>query len=370
MSNQEPALYGLTDSNTNRSGEKLWGKNQFNSAFPLALCLKMRDDGVQPIYVTLGSGNEFLCSGEELDMASVVGREEVSPFYEFEASFPPYEQYVKGSIKKIDLVVKAGSDSMPIRPLEVKLTVVPDSTTVGRQSSDWAPELVVRPVSSAYAMLSVAHRLFHDSDQELRQRVEAALQPINSSISASAWDNVTEIASLRTRLAEDFSNALDLLRAIQEPYLVQPIWRTQGASFKFQEHCFDVFIWSDVSILAVPLNRVLEEAAKGNHNQVVSRALREVARHVRALYDLCTRGYFRYHDCYGGMALGHQTSKSFSIPGYQSRKHLDHPRLQRPHYSKNILKELILHGGENMLKPERRLDMAVSVDALVGVLEN
>lgn len=259
---------------------------------------------------------------------------------------------------------------MPMRPLEIKLTVVPDSTTVDRRPSDWAPELVVRPVSSAYATLSVAHRLFRENNRKLRQRVEAILQPINSSISANAWDNVKEILSFRLRLAEDFSNALDLLRTIQEPYLVQPIWRTQGASFKFQERCFDVFIWSDVSIMAVPLTRVLEEIAKGQNSRSVSRTLREVARHVRALYDLCTRGYFRYHDCYGGMTLGHQTSKSFSVPGNQNKIHLDHPRLQRPYYSKDVIKKLILHGGENMLKPERRLDMAVSVDALVSVLED
>ena len=369
MSEPEPALYGVGDSNTNRKGEEFWGKNQFNSTFPLALCLKMRDDGVRPIYVTLGPNNHLLCSDEKLEMASVIGREKDYPFYEFEASFPPYEAYVKGSIKKIDLVVKAGDGRTPIRPLEVKLTVVPDSTTVGRRSSDWAPELVVRPVSSAYAMLSVAHRLLHDSHQELCQRVKAKLQPINSSISANAWENETEIMSLRPRLAEDFSNALDLLRTIQEPYLVQPIWKTQGASFKFEEQCFDVFVWSDVSIMAVPLIRVLEEIEKSQYNRSVSRTLREVARHVRALYDLCTRGHFRYHDCYGGMALGHQTSKSFSVPGNQSKIYLNHPRLRCPYYSKDVLKDLILNGGENMLKPERRLDMAVSVDAIMGVLE-
>lgn len=100
MSKPAPALYGLTDSNTNRRGEQLWGKNRFNSAFPLALCLKMRDDCVRPVYVTLDSGNRFLCSDDDLVMGSVIGSEGDSPFYEFEASFPPYESYVKGSIKK------------------------------------------------------------------------------------------------------------------------------------------------------------------------------------------------------------------------------------------------------------------------------
>ena len=47
------SLFGLTDENSSRKGTDLWGKNQFNSTFPVALCLKMLDDGVKPVYVTI-----------------------------------------------------------------------------------------------------------------------------------------------------------------------------------------------------------------------------------------------------------------------------------------------------------------------------
>ena len=363
MNSVEPALYGLTSSNTNRSGEQLWGKNQFNSTFPVSLCLKMRDDAVRPVYVTLSSKCEFRCSDKKLSMATVVGRKKDNPFYAFEASFPPYENYVKGALKKIDLVVHHKKNKRPYRALEVKLTVVPDSTTASQRSSCWAPELVVRPVSSAYAMLNVAHKLLNGSNQQLVERVRDELEAIYSPI--RTWNATSEILKHRNQFKR-FSKVLDLLCTIQQPYLIQPIWRTQGTSFEFDVHCFDVFVWSDVSIMALPLDRFIKQGG----DRSVSRPFREVVRHVRALYDLCTKGHFIYDDCYGGMGLDHQTDKAFSVSGIMTRKYLRHPRLERPHYSKEITRELILHGGEKMLKPERRLDMAVVVDGILGALDS
>ena len=56
-SQDKPSLYGITPKNSNRTGEALWGKNQFNSAFPLSLCLYMRDKGMSPIAVISTHGD-------------------------------------------------------------------------------------------------------------------------------------------------------------------------------------------------------------------------------------------------------------------------------------------------------------------------
>jgi hypothetical protein len=40
--------------------------------------------------------------------------------------------------------------------------------------------------------------------------------------------------------------SLDLL-PYQQPFLIQPIWKTEGKSSKLAEQCLDVFVWSDLA---------------------------------------------------------------------------------------------------------------------------
>ncbi|RJQ54820.1 MAG: HindVP family restriction endonuclease [Nitrospiraceae bacterium] len=51
----KPALYGITHSNRDFSDHYYWGKNQFNSSFPVALSCFMRDSGINPVYLRLNS---------------------------------------------------------------------------------------------------------------------------------------------------------------------------------------------------------------------------------------------------------------------------------------------------------------------------
>ena len=51
-----PSLYGLNENNSSRVGADLWGKNQFNSTFPLSLCLYMRDNDIAPVTVDASDG--------------------------------------------------------------------------------------------------------------------------------------------------------------------------------------------------------------------------------------------------------------------------------------------------------------------------
>lgn len=46
-----PSLFGIARSNRNFSDPYYWGKNQFNSAFPVALACYMRSKGVPLVYV-------------------------------------------------------------------------------------------------------------------------------------------------------------------------------------------------------------------------------------------------------------------------------------------------------------------------------
>ena len=344
-----PGLYGITEANSNRYGDDLWGKNQFNSTFPLSLCLYMRDKGINPVAVILSDGS--ICARDNhWSMNEVVGGQHDGCRYDFESAFSHYSDYSRNQADNIDLVVSKGG--IHAIPLEIKLTVVPDSTTVGKNELEWAPEIVLRPVSSAYAMMGVAHSLMKPDNEEMRGKAIDALRPAYNSV--SSWGNNSEITQNSDSLCSALQKVLHISEEVQSPFLVQPIWRTKGQSLELCEQCFDVFVWSDVSVMSVP---VLEHE-RASRNKTV-RMAREIARHVRSLYDILQTDDHDYTEIYKGMSLGTQTDKSFSLPGNKSINYLKHERLATPVLHQSCLQEIVLNGGENELKPERRFDAAV-----------
>lgn len=351
-------LYGISPKNTNRDDVDHWGKNQFNSSFPLALCLYMRDRGIKPVSVQMIKGR-MVADDSSWGMPEIVGKQSDSVRFLFESSFQPFHKYFRNKIDNIDLVMSIDDEEQ--LPLEIKLTVVPDSATVNKETDFWAPELVMRPVSSAYAMMGVAYSLLWTDDKELSESVSQALRPAYNGI--STWDSRSELLNNANLVQQSLKNALKIAETIQRPFLVQPIWRTKGQSLDLDENCLDVFLWSNVAVLALP---VLEHGAGST---TMSRALREIARHVRSLYDVLQTGDFDYLSAYKGMSYGIQTDKAFSINGNRSIDYLKHPRLKKPLIQRTVLRELILDGGEYELKPERRFDAAAQLHMMTSKLE-
>ena len=347
-SENEPGLYGLTEGNSSRHGDDLWGKNRFNSTFPLSLCLLMRDRGIAPVSVVTQNGVVKATEESTWSMAEVIGKADDEPFYRFETTFNPYARLSRNAADRIDLVVEVNGEHRI--PLEVKLTVVPDSGTAGRPENEWAPELVVRPVTSAYAMMGVATSLLTSATD--RESAKDILRDVYNAVGRE-WNSKDKIERNKERLHQALDALLRQAERFQRPFLLQPIWRTQGQSLEFCQQCFDVFVWSDVAIMNILVN---EYATEGRGR---SRVLREIARHVRALYDVLTANDYDYNDTYKGMAGDVQTDKAFSVRGLRSRRYLAHPRLQEPALSIEELRNIILNDGEEKLKPERRFDAAV-----------
>ncbi len=343
-----PSLYGITRANSSRSGADLWGKNQFNSTFPLALCLYMRDHEKHPVAVLARRGRIETAPEPQWSMAEIIGHRDEKPYYHFEAFHEPYGKLSRNESDRIDLVVAV--DGTHRIPLELKLTVVPDSGTAQAREEHWGPEVVLRPVSSAHAMMSVATTLF---GHPMENDVIDVLRPAYNQV--GGWTNAVEVNRNAERLVRALGRALELIEKLQRPFLLQPIWRTQGQSLELCEQCFDVFAWSDVAVMRLPVAGLPRRIGPGS----VPRPLREIARHVRGLYDLLTTGDFDYSDIYKGMALGAQTDKSLAISGRITNRYLHHERLRRPLLHRRVLQDLILHGGERSLKPERRFDAAV-----------
>lgn len=349
-SGSEPGLYGIL--NSNRSSKNLWGKNEFNSTFPVALCCYMRDNDVKPVYVSVVGMNTSASDGE-ITIEDALGTESrgANVRFDFESAYDPYQSYCSDDLPSIDVVTKDGEGRF-CAPIEIKLTVVPDSSTFGKSENEWSAELVVRPVSSAHALLGLFDGIAELPD--VRDKVRAAVRDVNERV--QDWDNVSEVHSHKTAILSSLNSAFEHLQEFQRPYLMQPIWKTEGKQARFAKKCLDVFFWSNLAIAKLPLDIAERETSADSK---VSRSLREVARHTRCLYSLLTQGRFQYGRIYRGMGLGNQTDKSFSVSGSSTWKYLRHPRLRNPFFSADVLRSLILNGGHRLLSPERRFDAAI-----------
>lgn len=350
----QPGLYGLTSDNSSRVGDDLWGKNQFNSTFPLALCLYMRDNGHRPVSVNMTDGKVKVVD-PIWSMDDIIGKASDKPYYHFEKSYEPFEKYSReGSVvDKIDLVVEINGEHFA--PYEIKLTVIPDITTVKRSEKEWAPEMVVRPVSSAHAMMRVASSLLDENNKYIADQIRSILRIAYNKI--RKWDSKADIYKNSEALYSALDQALIYAEEIQSPFLIQPIWKTCGQTLKLCEKCFDVFVWSDVAVMGIPVRECNIEAAR--ESRFAPRILREIARHVRALYDILQNGDYAYPEIYKGMDLDKQTDKAFAISGNRSFIYMSHERLCNPVLPRTVIKEIVVNGGASQLRPERRFDAAV-----------
>jgi len=343
------SLYGVE--NSNRPKRDHWGKNQFNSSFPVALCCYMRDHNIRPVYITVAEDFSARVSDERLDISDVFGTKNTGADirFEFETAFAPFADFVYDEkLDGIDLVTKdPAAGDKPLRPLEVKLTVVPDSTTCDLDEHLWASELVLRPVTCAYAALSI-YRSVGDS-REARKIVESSASQIDG------WDNAAEILSQKEEVLDALRRYIKTFHAEQKPLLIHPIWKTMGKTPELANHCFDVFVWSDLALCKA----FIDKSSKERGARAVSRSMRESARMLRCLNDLHTKGKVNLQQIYKGMSLGKQTDKAVALSGTTTSRYMKHPRLVKPAITKETLKEIILNGGQRLLSPERRFDATI-----------
>ncbi len=117
-----PGLYGISASN--RTNMDLWGKNQFNSSFPIALACYMRDHGLKAVYLMLDKDLKVVpveLSFDDLFNSQLPNNR---LYFSFESKYGPYQRYASDDIGGIDLVVKSTTGNF-LRALEIKLTVLP-----------------------------------------------------------------------------------------------------------------------------------------------------------------------------------------------------------------------------------------------------
>ena len=344
----EPRLFGLAQ--TNRRPEELWGKNCFNNAFPVALACYMWEQGTRAVYVNVAkSGGGLSFSNNEIDIGRVFNAPAKARYedlrFEFETKFKPYLDYalVKDDVDSADLVVRHGDDWL--RPLQIKLTVTPDETTSKKDRIYWSPELVFRPADSCVCALGI-HRHIASQSEEVKSIF------IDICAGIDDWNSKDEVGPKRHRLLDCVERFLSKFHKHQQPYLLHPIWMTEGKSPALNENAFDVFVWSDFALISAYL-----EQAKGEGD--ISRATRAVIRFARAQYELSTLGKIQIQRIYKDMSYGKQTDKELAMSGGTTQKYMTSPRRASPAIPPDVLPRIILNGGQRQLSPERRFDQTI-----------
>lgn len=342
-----PKLYGIAQSN--RQGNDLWGKNQFNSTFPTSLCCYMRDEKINPVYLYTDQNFKCNVSDKKITFNEVfntcVDNSQIA--FNFESNFQPYASFLHDPLDHTDLVTTVNGQDM--RALEVKLTVLPDNSTAGLSNeSNWGSELVIRPDSISYACLGVFFSL-----RQYQKEVRELLEPIT--IKIDNWETPRDIVENANEILNTLTEFFKKYHQNQVPFLIQPIWKTRGKSPELADMAFDVFVWSDFALLKLAVDQASAETTRRG----VSRYLRSAARTIRALSELFVSNKIHVSRIFRQMALGNQTDKEYALNGSVTRNYMKHARLASPVLHKSVLNKLILNGGEKLLSPERRFDATI-----------
>ena len=351
--NNTPRLYGISPSNSNRKEDEVWGKNQFNSAFPTALACFMRDKRIKAVYVRVApSGDDIEIENVEIDFDEVFNSRVVAGdlFFSFETKFDPYRRYDHNGneLDSADLVIKSSRDGDFLRPLQIKLTVTPDDGTNALGREMWSPELVLRPadtLSCALGMFDAAA----DSSEEIRGIFDRVCYSMD-------WNSLPANEEKKRLIFEGVKSFIKRYSERQKPYLLHPIWMTEGKQPNLAANgALDIFVWSDHALIAACLHKA-KSAQKGAK---MNRGFRAIARFARTQHDLAIRGNTNLRRTYREMDFGRQTDKEVSLSGSETRGFLTSPYRYNPRLCADVLREIILNNGHKKLSPERRFDQTI-----------
>lgn len=342
-----PSLYGIKHSNRDFSNPYYWGKNQFNSSFPVALACYMRDIGTSAIYLRMDRQRNVFSEDIPIDRMFQTSLKNDEIFFSFETRYEPYRRYVYDELETIDLVLQRADTKEFISCLEVKLTTLPDNTTDGLPEEDYGSEIVIRSPTMRYMALSMAESL-GSKIREIHDIFEPACIRIRN------WDNSDEIRNCLPHILEALTEFISKYREYEVPLLMQPVWKTIGKSAVLADNCLDVFVWSNFALTALFMDSAVE-----SNSPRISRQQRAAVRLARFLFEISRGGKVYQEPIYDGMALGNQTDKEFAISGNRTNKYMRSSRLTNPAIRKDEIKRIILGGGQRHLSPERRFDAII-----------
>lgn len=166
------------------------------------------------------------------------------------------------------------STQCPVSGLEVKLTTLPDNTTKDLPDEEYGSEIVVRSPTILFVACSICS--CYDTP-EGRSKLHDILNTIGEEI--KDWGDVRQVVPYYEHIKNAVLNVSIDVADKQKPLIMQPIWKTNKHLTDLDEHCLDVFVWSNLSVIQM----ALRENASDND---ISRNQRTIIWLYKMLWDL------------------------------------------------------------------------------------
>ena len=338
----EPGLFGLNHTNRDFRQKEAWGKNQFNSAFPAALCAYLAHQNKKSVYLSL-HGNKIQDGEIDLHTAFAIDPNADNVYYAFEAQFHPYQRFIIGTLPRTDLVIQDRNDNHRcLSAFEIKLTALPDNTTCHLPEENYGCEIVVRPDTIVYLACSLADQLHHEQ-----------LNTFISPLPIEDWSDARQLLPYLPIIVKKLQQLAQALEVQQKAFLLQPIWKTLGKSPVLAENCLDVFFWSNAAFTAF-----ITEIANPNGVEI-NRQTRTAIWLYKMLEEIAVQGRFDYKSIIDRLSYNTKNDKAFAANGMTTNRFMRSPRLRCPIVTKQEIQRIILGGGQELLSPERRFDAII-----------
>lgn len=339
-------LFGLENSNRDFSQANSWGKNQFNSSFPAALCCYMEQKGLRANYIK--TSTEAVMSIGEIPISDMFGTKvlDENSYFAFEATHTPFQKYVVGTLPRTDLVIQDQRTSQCLRGMEIKLTALPDNTTHALTDDLFGSEIVVRPDSIVYLACSIIESI---SDKEKLKSI------LKDELTVADWNDYKEVISYVPHILSCLRDVLKAASFKQTPFLLQPIWKTEGKNPKLSINCLDVFVWSDAAFVQFIL-QISNEKTDLNR---MTRQTRSAVWLYKMLSDYVYKDKFNHALIIDNLSYNTKNDKAFASSGNVTNTYMSCDNLKKPRILSSEIKNIILGGGQHLLSPERRFDAII-----------
>lgn len=346
---EKPGLYGIIHSNRDYSQADTWGKNQFNSSFPTALTNYLSSKGLENIYLFLGK--DLKVHHSKISATELFGISPTSEdlFFSFETPYTPYQQLLIGHLPRVDLVTQLRNNGQSLRPIEIKLTALPDNTTCDLGEDYYGCEIVIRPDTIVYLACSIVIN-FKDDLSQLRKLIGKDFNNVED------WSDGEKVWEFIPRMITTIDKIILSILENQEPILIQPIWKTKGKSPQLNENCLDVFVWSNFAFI-----QLFIDVARGELRSLrrISRQTRTIIWLFKMIYDFSENGQINHSKIIDELSFNTKNDKAFAVSGRLTHHYMACEELTSPRIQRNEIKKIILGGGQLLLSPERRFDAII-----------
>ena len=156
------ALYGIAHSNHDFSQEAAWGKNTFTNSLPISLAQYLNAEhgaGIMEIRAVEDEDGQIGTSQAEIALEEIWNVSPENASFHFEQVFDGFRKYGAGGRANQSDVVVLDPEGNHRRALEVKLVVVPTSSTADNPLETQSCEIVARPPTVEQLAFSIVRSM-------------------------------------------------------------------------------------------------------------------------------------------------------------------------------------------------------------------